>query len=233
MAIVYNGTTFSGSNSAQNVNFNGTNMCTVVQCDKPVFSRGEWYATSNGNAVRFNACIYRIDGDGEIYVCWWVGPNTEFKLLHPNFSFNSDVTLSMCLARRVFTYDTRGYIGQPKIVVEGISGECSSCVFVCTLSTSQWNPPTSWSSVDIDNWPSNVCADLGSFSTNYSGTFRFYWPGDTTVGRCWYYHYGSCRACGDSCAQFVLDCLCFTDDDRNGVLRNRCINYGRWTCICA
>lgn len=233
MAIVFNGTTFTGSNSAQNVNFNGTNMCTVVQCNKPVFSRGDWYTTSSGSGVQFGACVYRIDSDGEIYVCWWVGFGNGFGLLHPNFSFDSDVNLTMCMATRSYSYDTRGYIGQPKIVIEGTGGECSECVFTCTLNTSQWSPQTHWATVDIDNCPRDVESCLGNTYTSCCGTFRFYWPGDTTVGRCWYYGRGNYRAYGDSYASFTVACLCFTDDDRNGVLKNCSIEYGRWTPICA
>jgi len=233
MAIVYNGTTFSGANSAQNVNYNGTNMCTVLIGATPVFSRGRWNSYTNGSDNRFCACVYRIDSDGEIYVCWWVNPSKSFVLCHPDFEFNSDVTLSMCLARKVFSYDLAGYIGRSKIVVEGTSGECSNCVFVCTLSSSQWNPQVGCSKVYVYNSPSSTCSDMASYRTCCSGTFRFYWPGDTAVGRCWYYGRGGYRACGDSYASYCIACLCFNDDSRNGVLINCSVGYDRWTCICA
>ncbi len=238
MAIVYNGTTFSGSNSSQNVYYNGTNMCNVVQWNNngryavPVYSRGEWYITTGSGENRFHSCIYRIDSDGEIYVCWWVDFGNSFNLLHPSFSFNSDVKLPMFMVNGIYTYDTAGYIGRPKIIIEGISGECEGCMCICTLNTSQWNPSAIAQLVSIRNSPSSTESCLWDYSTSCCGTFRFYFN-DRSIGRCWYYHYGAAQACSDSYASFTNTYLCFTDDDRNGVLRNCVINYGRWTPICA
>lgn len=235
MAIVYNGTTFSGSNSRQNINYNGTNMCTIVKQESgnaiPVYSRSGWYRSTNNSGGQFHACVYRIDADGEIYVCWWACPSASHCLLHPGFSFNNYVCLGICYADRVFSY-TNYTIGQPIIEVKGTSGECAGCTFCCTLNTSQWNPQSVWHSYTIRNSPSATVSCISNSSTCCGGTFRFYWPGDNTVGRCWYYGYGTYGASSNSTSSYVIDCLCFYGATRNGVLSNCCIGDG-WTDICA
>lgn len=234
MAIVYNGTTFSGTNSSQNINYNGVNMCTVVKQESgntiPVYSRGDWYISTNNSTGQFHACVYRIDSDGEVYVCWWSCPSVSYCLLHPNFSFNNYVCLGICYADRVYSY-TGSTIGQPVIEVKGTSGECSGCTFSCTLNTSQWNPQSVWHSYTIRNSPSATLSCISGSSTCCSGTFRFYFS-DRYIGRCWYYGYGTYEASSNSVSSYVVDCLCFQNWTNNGVLSNCCIGNS-WTYICA
>lgn len=219
MAIVYNGTTFSGANTSQNVVYNGNTMCTVTINEVPVFSRGIWSRVTDWDDDNFHTCVYRIDSDGEIYVCWWTCPSATHYLNHPGFSLSGQC-LYLCYSYYVNAYGSDTRNGQPIIRIQGTGGACSGCIFCCTLDTSQWNPQKSWCSRNIASYPSNTCACLSCLITCCSGTFRFYWPGDTDVGRCWYYGYGTYGAFTNAVAEYCLDDMCFRNNCLNGVLAN-------------
>lgn len=226
MAIVYNGTTFSGANTAQNIAFNGSAMCSVNMHSPaanvgviPVFSRGYWRRESDWNDDTFHACIYRIDSDGEIYVCWWANPSATHYLNHPGYSLATNC-LFLCYSYYMHAYGNVSSESQPIIIVKGTSGECAGCVLCYTLSTSQWNPQKSWCSLCRGKNPTATCTYLGYFVGSCSGTFSFYWPNDQSVGRCWYNGRGTYSATSESTAEYFIDNICFKDIAANGVLRN-------------
>ena len=233
MAIEYNGTTFSGANSSQNVNFNGTNMCTVLINRVPVFSRGRWARNTDWDDDNFHTCVYRIDSDGEIYVCWWTYPSATHYLCHPHYCMASDDKLRMAYKQYVHAYGSDTCNDQPIIRIQGTGGDCSGCIFCCTLNTSQWNPQKTCVFKDICANPSPTCSCLCYYEACCSGTFSFYWPGDNDVGRCWYYGRGTYGAFTNAVAEYCVDDICFSSIIAcNGVLTN-CFIGASYTIICA
>lgn len=224
MAITYNGITFSGSNTSQNIAYNGATLCSVnaktyIQnlgmSMVPMYTRSCWIRATDWDDDYFHACIYRIDSDGEIYVCWWTNPSADHYLSHPGYSLATNC-LYLCYSYYMHAYgETSG--DQPIIIIQGTSGECESCICCYTLSTSQWNPQKSWCCLCRGPYPSATCTRLGYLISCCSGTFSFYFR-DRSVGRCWYYGRGGCEATSCSVAEYCIDDIGFRNTLLNGVL---------------
>lgn len=185
MAINFNGTTYAGTNSAQNINFNGTNMCAVVAvptantCCYMSWLRGDFcYHSNNYAGLEYRIWVANVN-TGEICYCFRTCCQDGDSFLCVR---NANYTGTYSCVNATFRLVGRGGCSNPTLGFSGRS-ECASYHYTITIPNCVFADYWNWTCMGAPGcctWNAPTCSPW------YCGSYGCI---DKCVAHC-FYNYG-------------------------------------------